>query len=86
MLRAGVPVAAVDEDGDALLGEDDVGRAVEARLRSVGDAEAKAGRVEASSYGELGDVSRDRLPCMTLREAALLAQLSYGGMHSSSVA
>ncbi len=46
----------------------------------MGDAEAKAGRVEAATYSKLGEVSLDRLPCMTFREAGLLAQLSYAAM------
>ena len=34
--------------------------------------------------GSPGEVSLDLLPCMTFREAGLLAQLSYAGMNSSS--
>ncbi len=53
MLWACVPVAAIDEDGDALLGEDDVRAAAERRYRTMGDSEAKAGCVQPSPYCQL---------------------------------
>ncbi len=54
MLWAGMPVATIDEDGDALLSEDDVSGTTEGWFGTMGDPETKAGGVQPSSNRQLG--------------------------------
>ncbi len=54
MLWAGMPVATIDEDGDALPGEDDVSGATEGWFWPMGDPETKAGSVQPPSNRQLG--------------------------------
>jgi hypothetical protein len=54
MLRARMPVAAVDEDRDPPLREYDVRRPPQGRFRAVVDAVAKSGGVQKPTNGEFG--------------------------------
>lgn len=50
-----MPKAAIDEDGDALLSEDDVGGTPQRRLRPVCNAVSETGGMEAPTYRKLRD-------------------------------